>query len=199
MTKSSVNKKDEIMILLDLDGVIVSWLKGAANVCGIDLENKEIRDKIKSGSSINLFLENGEKELWENIDKYGSEWWRNLEKFSWSDKLIKLLMDKSSNFCFLTSPSNNPFCVIGKIMWLKDNMGSDFKNFLIGKDKHFCANSRSILIDDNVGKIKKFDKYGGNVFKWPNELSLIDGDINIEDTLKSLSKKIDNIKEKLNG
>lgn len=187
------NKKTEgIVALLDLDGVVSFWEKSAAKTLGVNLEDKEIREAIKNGKGIESYV-GGDDKMWSKIDAEGIKWWREMELLPWAKELYEKLNEKADHFCFLTSPSNNPSCAAGKIEWLKKHFGENFKDFLIGRNKHLCASSRSILIDDNKGKIKKFRSFGGHVFQWPHPLSLIDGDIDINETIKELMDYVEDL------
>jgi hypothetical protein len=182
--------KTNLRIFLDLDGVCCFWEKSAAKTLGIDLEDKKIREQVKNGKRLESFV-GGDEVMWPKIDKEGPEWWENLEKLPWADDLIELAKSSGKDFCFLTSPSNNPDCASGKIKWIKKHLGDDFKNFLIGKQKHMCASPNSILIDDDKKKCKKFEDYGGHSFLWPHSLKLIDKDINIDEVINDLRSLID--------
>lgn len=185
-------KKDKLKVFIDLDGVCAFWEKGAAEVCGIDIEDPDIRESIKGGKRIETFV-GGDSKMWPLIDQEGEKWWENLEKLPWTDRLIKEIKKRTGNFSFLTSPSNNPLCAAGKIKWIKKHFGEDFKDFLIGKNKHLCASSNTVLIDDDKKKCKKFEEYGGVSFLWPNPLKLIDKDIDIEEVFSDLFLLIDDI------
>lgn len=186
------NKKiTDLRCFLDIDGVVSFWEKAACKSCQIDIEDKEIRNKLKSGTRLETLV-GGERKLWDIIDKEGIEWWENIEKLPWADDLVNLVKKEINDFCFLSSPSNNPLCAAGKIKWLRKHYGDKFKDFLIGRNKHLCASDISLLIDDSLEKTKKFRKYGGHVFDWPSALKLIDNDINVEDVLSDL---LDHIKE----
>jgi hypothetical protein len=187
-------KKNKIHLLIDLDGVLTNWEKAAAKICGVDYEDQKIRDELKNGKRIEDFV-GGDKKMWPMIDKKGEDWWADLEKFSWTDNLIKLIKKEDKDFTVLTSPANNPFCASGKIKWMRKHFGEDFKDFLIGKKKYLCASSNSLLIDDTEKKCKEFKEYGGNTFLWPHPLFIIDGDKNIDDVLGDLKNEINKLKQ----
>jgi 5'(3')-deoxyribonucleotidase len=190
------NKKTEGLICwLDMDGVVAFWEKSAAESLGVDLNNKEIREKIKNGQDMNTFTNSSDDQMWEIINKGGQEWWRDIELLPWSHELVEKLKEITDHFCFLTSPSNNPVCAAGKIEFLKKHFGDDFKDFMIGRNKELCASSRSILIDDNKKKVDKFRKFGGHAFLWPNPLTLIDEDQKVDDVIEELIKYINELKK----
>jgi len=186
-------KAKGLRVFLDMDAVVTFWEKGAAETCGVDYEDPEIREALKKGDKIEDFC-GGEPAMWKKIDAEGEEWWENLEKLPWTDRLIEELKKRGDEFAFLTSPSSNPVCAAGKIKWLSKNVEKDFADFLIGRNKHLCAGPNTLLVDDSEKKIKKFREYGGHAFLWPHPLELIDEDVDLEETLKDLFDYIKEIK-----
>ena len=112
MAKSK--KKDGLIIFLDMDGVIAFWEKSAAKTLDIDINDKEIRDKIKNGKKMETFV-GGDSVMWPKIDKEGTNWWRDMELLPWGMKLYEELKKKADHFCFLSSPSNDSNCAAGKV------------------------------------------------------------------------------------
>ena len=132
--------------------------------------------------------------MWSMIDEQGEDWWADMEKFSWTDDLIDLARKEADEFCILTSPSRNPVCSSGKVKWMQKQFGKTFKDFMIGSNKHICATSNSLLIDDTEKKVNEFREYGGHAFLWPHPLKLIDKDVKIEDVFQDLKDYIKEIK-----
>lgn len=185
-------KKRKIRILLDMDGVISDWLGAACKLCDIDLNDEEIREGLKKEKG---FLENhvDEKVLWKNIEEAGVGFWENLELFSWSKKLYNTLKELGDEFAILSSPGK--FTEIasnacnGKVLWL-DNHFSNKEDYIFAYKKFLCASGNTILVDDSPNKIDPFIEAGGHGFLWPDPFSLIDGDINVDDTIDELVKYI---------
>jgi 5'(3')-deoxyribonucleotidase len=178
---------------LDLDGCIAFWEKSAAKTCGVDYDDKKIRQQIKDGKRMETFV-GGDSKMWPMIDKEGEEWWEDMEKLPWADELVTLLQKESKDFIFLSSPSNSPLCYSGKIKWVLKNYPKLSKNLMLGCKKHMFAGPNTLLVDDTDKKIKQFREYGGHAFKWPCPLSIIDKDIKIEDVLQDLKDYIKEIK-----
>jgi len=185
-------KKEGLIIFLDMDGVISFWEKSAAKTLDLDLDDKETRDKIKNGKRLETFV-GGDSVMWPMIDKGGTKWWRDMELLPWGKRLYEELKKKADHFCFLTSPSSNATCAAGKVEFLHKHFGEKFKDFLIGKHKELCASPRSLLVDDSDSKVKKFRSFGGHAFKWPCPLSLLDGDVDVDETIKELLEYIDEL------
>ena len=184
--------KSDFIIFLDLDGVLSSWLTAACKICDVDIDDTDIRDKLKSGIYLDKMGVISEKDMWEKIDKHGTDFWRNLEPLPWADKLIKE-MEKLGKVCFLTSPGYCLSAPTGKMQWIKDK-GYNIMNLIIAKEKHYCAAPNRILIDDSDNKIAKFREYGGHAFHWPNDFKLIDGDEKVDEVIEKLKKEIESYK-----
>ena len=185
-------KKNTLRIACDLDGVVAFWEKAAAKTCGIDYEDDKIRKELKNGKRMETYV-GGDSKMWPMIDKEGEEWWENMEKLPWADDLINMLKRESKDFFFLSSPSRSPICYSGKMKWVLKNYPKEDRNLFLGCKKHFVANPNVLLVDDTEKKVKKFREYGGHAFKWPCPLSIIDGDIKIEDVLQDLKDYIDEL------
>jgi 5'(3')-deoxyribonucleotidase len=179
-------KNSQGNIFLDIDGVLANWTEAACKICDIDCDDPETRDLIKKDGRIDPLMD--EDEYWSIIEKHGFEWWADIPLFPWAKDLYEELKSMNPNVCFLTSPSDVPDCVKGKMMWI--NKHFETKDFLIGPAKHFCANKKSLLIDDYPKKVNKFEEYGGTGFLWPEGFSLIDGDIDLEETMEDLFEKV---------
>ena len=182
-------KKKDIRIFLDLDGVVVDWIGGSCKVTGLDTEEKENRKRLKKGDRIYNILGISEKEMWKKIDAT-ENWWEDLELLPWGKKLYDAL-SRVGSVCFLTSPSDNSNSFSGKAEWIKKYFPNT--EFLIGKPKEFCAAPNSILVDDSDHKINKFRKWKGNAFLWPNQYKIMDGDVDIDETIDELLEKISRI------
>ena len=191
---SKKNSKGKgLRLAVDLDGVLAYWEKSAAETCGVDYEDEKIREEIKNGKRMEEFV-GGDDKMWPMIDKEGEEWWEDMEKTPWADDLVALLKKESKDFFFLSSPSKHPICYSGKIKWVLKNYPKEDRSLFLGCKKHLVANSNVLLVDDTDKKIKKFREYGGHAFKWPCSLSIIDGDVKIEDVLQDLKDYIKEIR-----
>ncbi len=186
-------KKNKLRIGCDLDGVVAYWEKAAAETCGINYKDEEVRKALKNGKRMEKFI-GGDEKMWPMIDKEGEAWWEDMEKLSWADDLISMLKKETDDLFFLSSPSKYPICYSGKIKWVLKNFPSMEKNLFLGCKKHYLANPNILLIDDTEKKVKQFREYGGHVFHWPHPISIIDGDLKIEDVLQDLKDYIKEIR-----
>lgn len=144
--------------LLDLDGVLVDFGKGAA-----ELHNREY----PYNDPKNLGIFDLEK-LWNiPLDDFfkGMEFdfWSNLPKMHDCDEILKLVVEKFgiNNICILSTPTNNLNCMAGKLHWIQTHIPEFKRRFLFGSKKEFTANPKHVLIDDKDKNITNFIKGGG--------------------------------------
>jgi len=189
----AAKKKNKLRIAVDIDGVLSYWEKAAAETCGVDYEDEKIREEMKNGKRMEEFV-GGDSKMWPMIDKEGESWWEDMEKLPWADDLVNMLKKETKDFFFLSSPSKSPICYSGKLKWVLKNYPKEDRSLFLGCKKHFVANPNVLLVDDTEKKVKQFREYGGHAFKWPCPLSIIDGDLKIEDVLQDLKDYIQEIK-----
>jgi len=185
---SLAKKKRKIKIFLDMDGVLSDWLGGACRLCNVDLNDKKIREELKKEKG---FLENhvDEQVLWDEIRAAGEDFWADLELFPWAKKLYNTLKELGDEFSILSSPGKFPdvACTAchGKVYWLDEHFDNN-KDYIFAYNKAICANENAILVDDSQHKIDPFIEAGGHGFLWPDPLSLMDGDVDVDKTIDEL-------------
>lgn len=169
-------------ICLDIDGVLADWIGGASKLFGIDPE--ELYQRWPPGADITDVAGISMGEMWKAIDEAGIEFWATLEPYPWARDLWELCKVTAPSV-ILTSPSQHPTSLAGKLIWLDHMFGSPFRDYLMGPNKYFCARTGAVLIDDNDKKATRFvvDEEGiptgasAILFPQPwNTLSKINGD-----------------------
>lgn len=182
----ATDKVKKIDILLDMDGVISDWVKSACRVCDVDLNNKEIRDKLKNGADLNEIVP--DQEMWDKINAEGEKFWLEMDLLPLAKKLYKALTDTGHKVWFCTSPGkDNPIPASPKIEYIQKHFKTN--NFIITYDKSICAGPNKILIDDSVKKLKPFEEAGGKIFRWTNQYELIDNGT-VDEVIKTLLNEI---------
>lgn len=152
-------------ILLDMDGVSTNFLKGVLHAHGRDYTST-IREWPKGEYNIHKVLNIEMAELWAKIDEQGTSFWEELEQYEWFDKLYEELK-KRGNVYFCSSPSLDSSVLPGKLKWIQQRMGYNFRNYVFTNQKQLLANNRTILIDDSPQMCERFHKFGGNVVLFP--------------------------------
>lgn len=153
-------------IILDMDGVIVNFIEGACRVSGKDY--KELyRNWPPNEYRLEAVFNMNIADLWANIDKEDSHFWSTLNQYEWSRSLYEKLKEYGSLF-FLTSPSNHPPSLAGKLEWLHHFTGDNkCRNYLMGSPKFLCGKPENVLIDDSDANIESFKQAGGNAILFP--------------------------------
>lgn len=152
-------------IMLDLDGVIVDFIKGMLKWCDVDpnLYYKSVPiGEWEIEPRKHLGLDMTKQDFWK---LFNFEFWSNLEPTPYMDSILEEL--KGLNITILTS--SNQYGMRGKSEWIKRNLPSIWKDrkFLIGPDKCACAHPNSILIDDRDKNVETFIEAGGNAILFP--------------------------------
>ena len=161
------NYRSKYNLYLDMDGVCVDWLKSALTVLG----REDLIDNMPRGvSNISEATGINMKEIWEIIQENGSDWWRNLPELPWFRELYESL-DRIGPVTILTAPSRDPNCAKGKIQWLRDKFGKEFRDFIITSHKYHCAGPNKILIDDTLSKCQNFINSGGKAVLFPTDFN----------------------------
>lgn len=154
------------IIFLDMDGVISDWNAGTLRVCGSSWEEVKKTWPPSRGFTLHEPLGLTEAELEAKIDADGEEFWTNLPKFPWARSLYYTCQDIAPT-CILTNPHSTFKGAVGKLRWLQNLFGPDFKDVLMGKAKEFCAGPGRVLIDDKESNCEAFEKAGGKAILFP--------------------------------
>lgn len=156
-------------ILLDLDGVLVDFIKGAKQLHRKDYpyhpHNPSTQHEMTPWELEPVFEMDG-PELWEPM---GFDFWANLDPLPHMNEFLELLESKfgEENICILTSPIRTDGCIDGKMSWIKKNIPRYKRRFLVGPAKEFCAGPSRALVDDSHTNVDKFRQAGGHALLVP--------------------------------
>lgn len=142
--------------ILDLDGVLVDFVGGAAKQHGV-----QYPDPYPNTYDIAKAFNMQPRFFWEGLR--GSEFWEGLNWMP-DGKLILQILEiafGSENIVICTSPTLDPEAASGKIRWIQRELPQYARQFLIGPAKHFCAGPSTLIIDDHDANVKKFVEHGG--------------------------------------
>lgn len=155
------------VIYLDMDGVCCNFVKGACEAHHRDYD--EVMENWPKGTyDICEVLSIDPVEFWGVIGAEGADFWWKLEEYPWFHFMYVRLDQISENYGaeqiqFATMPTEDPECAAGKIMWLQDQFGEDFRDFILIPNKRLLARPGAILIDDSEANNKDF-LAGGNFY-----------------------------------
>lgn len=147
-------------IFLDMDGVLCDWVGGVCRL--LERDQAALEASWTKDSSICPQLGISANEMWRKIDEAGSAFWSELDPYPWTEELW-WLCSLASQTIVLSSPSQDPRSLAGKLEWLNKHLGGGrpFRRYLIGPAKWACASRMKILIDDRDKNCREFDDAGG--------------------------------------
>jgi len=161
-TQGEAMERNEITILLDMDGVVADFVGGAIEATGLPMKAEDVRawDFFDAHMAVDDF--------WEAIaDTPG--FWRKLDKYTWVAELWQLLNDTGCNIVFASSPCADPKSAAQKLEWLNGVglMGHGGTNYMLGHNKWLMARRDAILIDDSDWQVRAFRRRGGPAILFP--------------------------------
>jgi 5'(3')-deoxyribonucleotidase len=153
------------LIFLDLDNVLVDFIPGALKALGVtSFSIPPNEPNMEKWPGVNCTTE----QFWLSIDKTGEQFWAELKKYDYADELVSVCKSFGEVF-FLTSPSRNPKCLSGKLMWVQKHFPELQRKIVLTPAKYLCAAPDRVLIDDSQHKTDKFSKFGGLSVLFPQE------------------------------
>lgn len=155
-------KNHNYRLLLDMDGIIANFHKEITKAYGIVMPAVgPVPWNVEEAFGI-------PKPWWARCDY---DFWTGLEKTDEADQIVALILEyfDTENICVLTGYTSDIQCnpkrigesLAGKLAWLDEHFQGVFKHFSMASTKHFNANARSILIDDNDHQVERFRSAGG--------------------------------------
>ena len=153
-------------IFLDIDDTLNNFTLHALNWVGCKVPKHDWfdpewgRDIVKAANYYHTSSFT-EKEFWDSIPE---ECWATAPKTNYCSWLIGRCVQLvgKDNVCILTSPTLDPRCASGKMIWIQDHMPEFLqRQYLIGPPKQFCAHAGALLIDDADKNVELFREAGG--------------------------------------
>lgn len=92
--------------------------------------------------------------------------WQNLEPFTWTKNLVKMLEMHCKHLIICTTPDKHRNSYSGKYHWL-ERMGLAHLELITIKQKWRLADPQCLLIDDSPKHIESFVKEGGQALLFP--------------------------------
>ena len=143
-------------IFLDMDGVIVNLQEAVQQLHGFDVNSAFHRHE----------LEMTQEELWSRTDAH---WWASLPWMEDGRAILALCEDAVGveNVIICTTPAAWPGSAEGKLRWIEQQMPNYARRFVLTPDKSWCANGRTLLIDDSEHVVAAFRQSGGATLLCP--------------------------------
>ncbi len=138
------------LIFLDMDGVIVdlhSTVMARLGLTDLSAFNRGC-------------LPHSDEELWSGTDAH---WWLNLPWMADGKEIVAICEEAvgPENVVICSTPANWVGSAEGKLFWLHRNMPSYAQRFILTPNKSWCANGRTLLIDDREDNVSGFHQAGG--------------------------------------
>lgn len=160
-------------VYLDMDGVIADFLYQLL----WEHNREDLITRYEEGTFPNDWDLEGElgteEQLYSVVRKLGRSFWINIPPYPWMTKLLNCVNNfckiHKANWYICTTPYYQSDCYKGKVDWLHANLGQQFSNIIMIRDKYLLANKNSFLIDDSEKNYDNFIKNGGNAFLFPQQ------------------------------
>jgi 5'(3')-deoxyribonucleotidase len=159
--------KGDFEILLDMDGVLVDFIRGCIEVHDLRTTTEELYKENPGCWDVLSILKMQAPAFWKPMD---FEFWSKLEWLSDGPDIVKHLEERygQEHITLWTSPSENYGCMDGKKRWVERHLPRHYKhNIVFGSKKHLGARRDTILVDDSDSNVAKFGARGGKVCKPP--------------------------------
>lgn len=154
-------------ILLDMDGVISDFLTPALEKLNAWYnKNITVEEYAKVGVfDIEQVYGISSRDFWITVET--ADFWSSLKPLPWAKDLYQKL-NKIAPVTIASSPSKNPVCALQKTAWIKEHLGLENTNLMLGSRKYLMASANNLLVDDYPKNIKKFQDHGGKTICIPS-------------------------------
>ena len=160
---------------LDLDGVLVDFLRGALEACGAaDMDYPKGQywiEEVLGVTRADMWSRFGDLERFFSDLKWhrdGPEIWRLA-----SDVFYK----SDGQLWLLSTAHDGGVGALGKVAWVTRNLGAEWADRLIlAWDKRFAAGPDNLLVDDCPANVDAFRAYGGQAVLVPRIHNPAEGD-----------------------
>ena len=149
-------QKPEV-IFLDMDGVVVDLARAFLRVFGkehlLDMPEYQTEMNEHMGEALGI----PPHEFWTAINAGGADVYAEAPEYPWSLELYTAMQELSDRVVFLSSPSEDPPSLAGKVMWLEEFTGKKpFRDYVLTNQKGLLSAPGRVLIDDRPQNIAEF-------------------------------------------
>ena len=152
----------DLEIYLDMDGVCTDFITPAIEAHGLEPGATLDRWAREHPGEFYPFdvLDMEPDTFWGPLADLGEAFWVGLKAYEWFDEMFARL-NRLGHVVFLTSPTQAPASVSGKLRWLQDRYGMGFQDFVFTTHKDRLAHGNAVLIDDYDVNVSRFVDRGG--------------------------------------
>lgn len=166
-------------LLLDMDGVIVDFIRGVIEYHKLDIAYEDVLLDISKQSRMDP------RDFYEPLSE---EFWTSLKWTPDGGKILSGILDfvDVSQICLCTAPLMTKGCAQGKINWIEQNLPVFRRQYLIGTAKQFAASPTTLLVDDSPRNCSEFAEAGGAYFLYPRPWNAGKGDKDVATTVGAI-------------
>ncbi len=146
-------------LYLDMDGVLVDFVNGAAGLIGF---NPALVDHYDFYAAVGETKDS----FWAKIRAAGAPYWSGLKAYDWHQQVYQECQ-KYGTVTLLSVPDKPPESDYGKKQWIYSVFGENFDSFFLGVPKHQLAARDAVLIDDSDANVEAFVAAGGRAILFP--------------------------------
>lgn len=153
------------LAVLDMDGVLVDFMKGSFEVHGVTKTYDEVYEGNMGEWDFLKLLGLTPPNFWKPMNE---EFWAKLDWTEDGEDIFRMVERKFglNNIVIMTSPSSNYGCHDGKLRWMERHLPrrlSKSGGHVFGSPKHLLSNPRHVLIDDRDLNVDTFREYNGGL------------------------------------
>lgn len=150
---------DDLLILLDMDGVVMNFFAATCKAFGVDPAEGERKLEPLDWWFKSVIGDVGPAKFWEVIDARGASFWADMDPYPHARQLYEGLC-QIAPVQFLSWPSEKPHCAAGKLESLCKHFPDAMENqdYHLTKHKHRLAQRGHLLIDDHEDYVRTFRK-----------------------------------------
>lgn len=151
-------------IYLDMDGVVSDAHEAFLRAMG----REDLIDDYPAGEfNVNKVAGVSASEMWRMVARRGRKLWSRMREFPWAHDLYEQLRG-IGDVVFLTSPSQDPESLAGKLEWLQRfTKRRDFGDYIMTVRKELLARPDAVLVDDRLENVEGFRAAGGGAVLFP--------------------------------
>ena len=144
-----------MVVFLDLDGVLVDFVRGALKHHGWhDLDPEQVPWKFWEAKGLT------ESEFWATL---GTDFWASLEWMPDGQEILNVIERQAGrpNVFLCSSPCLTPGCTSGKARWVEMHLPQYARRLLLTDQKYVFAGPGRVLVDDYDHNLQRWASAGG--------------------------------------